>query len=118
MGYYEQLTHLPPPPSHTHTQCRIYALVNRVSTGSDNGLATPFSERMLGYCLLDPKEQIAVIFFTIQNFLFTKLHLKMSSAKWRPFCPGGDEFIFYANGITVFTNAFTVVMVLLGIDTT
>ena len=21
------------------------------------------------------------------------MHLKMSSAKWRPFCPGGDELI-------------------------
>ena len=28
----------------------------------------------------------------IQNKIsFTKIHLKMSSAKWRPFCPGGDE---------------------------
>ena len=27
------------------------------------------------------------------NFSFTKRHLKISSAKWRPFCPGGDELI-------------------------
>ena len=27
----------------------------------------------------------------MQNFSFTKTHLKVSSAKWRPFCPGGDE---------------------------
>ena len=27
----------------------------------------------------------------IQNFSFMKMHLKMSSAKWQPFCPGGDE---------------------------
>ena len=27
----------------------------------------------------------------IQNFSFTKMHLKISSAKWWPFCPGGDE---------------------------
>ena len=27
----------------------------------------------------------------IQNFSFTKMHLKISSAKWRPFCPGEDE---------------------------
>ena len=25
------------------------------------------------------------------NFSFKKTHLKTSSAKWRPFCPGGDE---------------------------
>ena len=27
----------------------------------------------------------------IQNFLFMKMHLKTPSAKWQPFCPGGDE---------------------------
>ena len=27
-----------------------------------------------------------------QIFSFTKIHLKVSSAKWRPSCPGGDEF--------------------------
>ena len=25
------------------------------------------------------------------NFSFMKMHLESSSAKWRPFCPGGDE---------------------------
>ena len=27
----------------------------------------------------------------IQNFPFTKMHLKISSAQWRPCCPGGDK---------------------------
>ena len=27
----------------------------------------------------------------IQNCSFLKIHLKMMSAKWWPFCPGGDE---------------------------
>ena len=27
----------------------------------------------------------------IQNFSFTKMHLKISTVKWQPFCPGGDE---------------------------
>ena len=31
------------------------------------------------------------IWIEIQNFLSTKMHLNVSSAKWRPFCPGGDE---------------------------
>ena len=31
------------------------------------------------------------ILLEIQIFSFRKMHLKMSSAKWRPFCPGGDE---------------------------
>ena len=28
------------------------------------------------------------ILIKIQNFSFKKIHLKISSAKWRPFCPG------------------------------
>ena len=31
------------------------------------------------------------ILIKIQNFSFTEAHLKISSAKRRPFCPGGDE---------------------------
>ena len=55
--------------------------MNRVSIGSDNGVSpirpsgTNFSE----------------ILIKIQNFSFTKMQLKISSAKWRPFCPGGEE---------------------------
>ena len=28
----------------------------------------------------------------MQNFSFTKMYLKISSAKWQPLCPGGDEW--------------------------
>ena len=38
------------------------------------------------------------ILIKIQNFSFTKMHLKISSAKWRPFCPGGDE-VFLKRGL-------------------
>ena len=31
------------------------------------------------------------ILITIQNFLFTKMLLKIPSAKWRPSCPEGEE---------------------------
>ena len=34
------------------------------------------------------------IWIKIQTFSFTKMHLKLSSAKW-PFCPGGDELAHY-----------------------
>ena len=27
----------------------------------------------------------------IQNFSFSEMHLKISSVKWRPFCPGGGD---------------------------
>ena len=29
--------------------------------------------------------------FNHNQYIFKKMHLKMSSVKWRPFCPGGDE---------------------------
>ena len=32
------------------------------------------------------------ILIKTQNFSFTKMHLNISSAKWQPLCPGGDEF--------------------------
>ena len=32
--------------------------------------------------------------WSIQIFSFMKMHLKISSVKWRPFCPGGDESRF------------------------
>ena len=56
--------------------------------------AKPLSKPMLGYCQLDPLEKnFSEIFIKMQNFSFTKMHLKISSAKWRPFCPGGDELM-------------------------
>ena len=30
-------------------------------------------------------------FLSNKKFSFTKMHLKRSSAKWRPFCPGGSD---------------------------
>ena len=55
--------------------------------------AKPLPEPMLPYWQLSPNEQTSVKFFIkIQNFSFTKMHLK-TPAKWRPFCPWGDEFI-------------------------
>ena len=40
-----------------------------------------------------PIGSIGTNFIKIQNFSFTKMHLKISSAKWRPFCPGGDKLM-------------------------
>ena len=34
---------------------------------------------------------LSEILMKIQNFSLTKIHLKTLSAKWRPFCSGGDE---------------------------
>ena len=52
----------------------------------------PLSKPMRSYCQLYSKEQTnSEIVIKIQNFSFTKMHLKISSEKWPPFCPGGDE---------------------------
>ena len=51
--------------------------------------AKPLPELMLTYCQLDIKNQTSMKFeWNMQNFLFVKMHLKMSSAKWRRLFPG------------------------------
>ena len=53
--------------------------------------AKPLSEPILGYCQLPwigPfRTNFSEILIKIQNFSFTKMHLKISSAKRWPFCP-------------------------------
>ena len=39
------------------------------------------------------RNRLQINFITIQTFLFTKLHLKISFAKWRPISPGGNALI-------------------------
>ena len=36
---------------------------------------------------------VSEILIKIQNFSFTKMHLKISFAKWWPFSPGADELM-------------------------
>ena len=75
--------------------CRIYASVNRVNIGSDNGLSlirrqaiVETNPGLLSIGLLGTNFSEIVI--KIQNVSFTKRHLKVASAKWQPFCPGRD----------------------------
>ena len=72
------------------------ASVNWVSIGSGNGLS-PVRRHAItwtnaGLMSIRP---LGTIFSEIQikitKFSFMKMHLNVSSAKWRPFCPGGDE---------------------------
>ena len=76
----------------------MYASVNRISIGSDNGLS-PIRRQAIfetndGLFSIGPLgTHFSEILIKMQNFSFTKMHLKISSAKWRPFCPGGDELI-------------------------
>ena len=67
--------------------------MNGFSIGSDNGLL-PIRRQVIiinnaGLLSIGPLgTNFSEILIKIQNFSFTKMHLKLSSAKWRPFCPG------------------------------
>ena len=72
-------------------------LINRVRIGSDNGLSPLWHQAiiqtnagLLSIGLLGTN--FSEILIKIQTFSFTKMHLKLSSAKWQPFCPRGDDF--------------------------
>ena len=59
---------------------------------SDNGLAPGRRKTIIwtndGVLLIGPWTNFSEILIEIQVFSFKKMHLKMSSAKWRPFCLG------------------------------
>ena len=62
-------------------------------TGSDNGLSPGRRQAIIwtsaGILLIAPLgTNFSEIAIGIQTFSFTKRHLKMASAKWRPFCLG------------------------------
>ena len=61
--------------------------------GSDNGLSPGRRQAIIwtiaGILLIWPYgTNFSEILIGIQTFSFKKMHLKMSSGKWRPFCPG------------------------------
>ena len=64
--------------------------------GSDNGLS-PWRRQAIiwtnaGILLIGPSgANFSDILIEIHTFSFKKMHLKMSSAKWRPFCLGLNE---------------------------
>ena len=53
--------------------------------GSDNGLAPGRRQTIIW---TNDGTNFSEILIGIQTFSFKKMHLKMSSAKWRPFCLG------------------------------
>ena len=62
---------------------------------------------MLFYCEMDPwRQRFGEILINIQNCSFTKIHLKISSAKKRPFCPAGDELklIIFGHCMALWSN--------------
>ena len=61
--------------------------------GSDNGLSPGRRQAIIwinaGILLIGPLgTNFSEIYIAIQTFSFKKMHLRMSSAKWHPFCPG------------------------------
>ena len=70
--------------------CRIYASVNQVSIGSNNGLSPDQRQAIIWtnarISLIGPLgTKFNEFRIKIQNFSFMKIHSKMSSEKWRPF---------------------------------
>ena len=62
----------------------------RIKTGSDNGLSPGRRQSIIwtndGILLIGPlRTNFSEILSKIQTFSFKKMHLKTSSAKWRPF---------------------------------
>ena len=85
--------------TYTHTvlnyppYCRIYATVNHVSIGSDNGLS-PIRRQAIIWISSDllsirpSGTNFSEMITKIQKFSFTKMHMKISSAKRWPFVQG------------------------------
>ena len=74
--------------------CDAYICVSELTIiGSDNGLSPSRRQAIIwtnaGILLIGPlRTNFSEILFGIQAFSFNKMHLKMSSGKWRPFCLG------------------------------
>ena len=74
----DELTHLPLVP-------HIYASVNWARIGSGNGLS-PVRRLIVNWTLENEPQWKTSWYKTFHSFM--KLHLKLSPAEWRPFCPG------------------------------
>ena len=70
--------------------------------GSDNGLSPGRRQAIIwnnaGLLLIEPLgTNVSEISIGIQTFSFKKMHLKMSSGKWRPFCLGLNVLMYMAS---------------------
>ena len=78
----------------THWGRVLHICVSKLTTiGSDNGLAPGRRQAIIwtnaGILLIRPLgTNFSEISIDIQTFSFKKIHFKMSSGKWRPFCLG------------------------------
>ena len=77
-----------------------YQVSRLTVTGSDNGLSPGRYQAIIwtkaGILLIGPSgTNFSENLIEILTFLFTKMRLKVSSAKWRPFCLGLNVLMIY-----------------------
>ena len=80
-------------------------VVNLTIIGSDNGLSPGQRQAItwtnVGILLIGPLgTNFSEILIEIHTFSFKKIHLKMSSGKWRPFCLGLNVLSWCHDNIT------------------
>ena len=66
--------------------------------------AKSLSKPMLGYFQLNHWQETSVKFNQNTDLSFTEMHMKISSAKRRPFCPEIDELYFSTGGCSCYFN--------------
>ena len=96
-------------------ECRIYALVNWVSVGSDNGLA-PFAiiQTNAGLLSIGPLgTNLCEILIKIHKFSPLNMHLKMSFAKWRPL---PNQIKLLLTDYTVYRNVHSQIQLIIHMD--
>ena len=88
----------------THWGWVMHICISKLTIiGSDNGLSPDRRQAIVwsdaGIVFIAP---LATKFIEIYIFSLKKMHLKMSSAKWRSFCLGLNVLRFWNNIVTVF----------------
>ena len=97
----------------THWAWVMHICVNKLtSIGSDNGLSPGRGQAIIwtnaGILLIEPLgTNLSEILIKIQIFSFKKMHLKMSSGKWRPFCLGLNVLTHWAWVMHICVNKLT-----------
>ena len=90
----------------THWGRMAHICVSKLNNiGSKNG-SSPFRHqaiiwtnvRLTSICIL--RTVFSEILSTIHTFIFTTMHVKMSSAKWRPFCLGFNWLVYSEEEMT------------------
>ena len=86
------------PPSATYMRRWILSALVQIMACRLFG-AKPFSKPMLGqYQLWHVRTKFSETLIKMQHFSFTKIHLKISSGKWRPFCLDLNVLMVFTGG--------------------